>query len=223
VILTTLLAALPDQPDADEARELAERELAKHVYDAAQPTLIDRIALAIGDFLDSLTMRGVGASWSPIVVVIVIAVIVALIAVGLAIWGRPKLANRRASESALLFGEDDGRSAAELRADAASNAAAGRWDEAIVSRFRAVARSLDERDVIDPIPGLTATGLAALAADFFPAQAAGVRAAAGSFDDVRYLRRPGTAEMYAVVAEVDDEVARARPAKLAFAFAEASA
>lgn len=222
MILAAALSALPDQPGPDEARELAERELARHVYDAAQPTVIDRIALAISDFLDSLSFSGVGVSWSPIIVIVVIVVLIALIAAGLAIWGRPKLANRRKPSSALLFGEDDLRSAAELRADAETHAAAGRWDEAIVSRFRALARSLDERDVLDPIPGLTALGLAGIAAEFFPAQQPRVRAGAAAFDDVRYLRRPGTAEMYAQVAGVDEEIALTRPAKLAFAFEEAA-
>lgn len=213
--------ALPDQPAPDDARRLAEDELSKRVYDAAQPTVLDRIALAISDFFDSLTLSGVGAVWSPIIVVLVMCLLAALIAVGLVIWGRPKLDHRQRTASALLFGEDDVRPAAELRRDAEAHAAAERWEEAIADRFRALARSLEERDVLDPVPGLTAHGMAEIAADFFPQQAPSVRTGASHFDDVRYLRRPGTPEMYADAALADDDVAAARPAMLAPAFGAA--
>lgn len=220
--LAHALTALPDLPGPDDARRLAEEELSRHVYEAAQPNLIDRIALAIADFLSSLTLRGVGVSWSPIVVIIVIVLLAALIAAGLILWGRPKLAHRQSQPSALLFGEDDRRSAAELRADADSHAASGRWEQAIADRFRALARALDERDILDPVPGVTAIGLADVAAEFFPAHGDALRRAAARFDDVRYLRRPGTAETYAEVTRVDDDVAHTTPAKLAFAFGAAS-
>ncbi|WP_105566894.1 DUF4129 domain-containing protein [Microbacterium halophytorum] len=213
--------ALPDQPGPDEARRLAEDELSRRVYDEAQPSFLDRIALAISDFFDSLVLRGVGEAWSPIVVVLVLCGLAALIAVGLVVWGRPKLAHRQRSASALLFGEDDVRPAAELRRDAEAHAAAGRWEQAIADRFRALARALEERDVLDPVPGLTAHGMAEIAAEFFPQQAAVVRTGASHFDDVRYLRRPGTAAMYSDVARADDDVAGARPAMLAPAFGAA--
>lgn len=217
-VLALVSAAVPPQPDPDDARRLAEEELSRHVYDAAQPTVIDRIAGAVVDFFDSLTLRGVGVSWSPIIVVLVIVVIAALVVVGLLVWGRPKLAHRQPRPSALLFGEDDLRSSAELRADADAHAEAGRWEEAIADRFRALARAMDERDILDPVPGMTAVGLSGIAAGFFPSHEAGLRTSASHFDDVRYLRRPGTAQMYADVVASDDAIAASRPAKLAPAF-----
>lgn len=212
------LAGVPVTPGPDEAREWAEEELAKRVYEAAEPTLIDRVAMAIGDFLDSLFTTGMNVSWSPTVIVIVLVAVAALVVLGLLIWGRPKPAHRQTQRSSLLFGEDDLRPASELRRDAEAHAAAGDWDAAIADRFRALARSLEERDVLEPLPGLTARALAGIAAEFFPDHSAGAHAGAAHFDDVRYLRRPGTAGMYAEVAAVDDAIARSRPVKMAAAF-----
>lgn len=205
---------IPVTPGPDEAREWAERELADPVYDAAEPTFIDRIAQAIGDFLSQLLNAPVSGAWSPLLGLIVLLVIAGLVVGGLLIWGRPRLAHRVGTSSSVLFGDDETRSAKELRASAEAHAAAGRWDEAVAERYRALARGLEERDVLDALPGTTARALATRAAEYFPAQAAGLHAGASAFDDVRYLRRHGTAQMYAGVSATDDEIARARPARL---------
>lgn len=212
-----VLATIPVTPDPDEARDWAEKELSRGVYEASQPTLIDRIAGAIVDFFRSLTLSDVQTPWNPLVVIIAFVVIAALVVAGLLIWGRPRLAHRQRERSSLLFGEDDRRAASELRADAEAHAAAGRWDEAIADRFRALARGLEERDIIEPLPGTTARTLAQTATEFFPAHVDALHSGARSFDDVRYLRRPGTEPMYAEVAAVDEAIAGTRPAKLAAA------
>ena len=49
------------------------------------------------------------------------------------------------------------------------------------------------------------------AARAFPSYAAALESAAAAFDDVRYLRRPGTEELYRRIAAVDDSVTAARP------------
>jgi len=210
-----IVLQIPVTPGPDEAREWAERELADPAYDAAQPTVIDRIAQAIGEFLDRLFNSSVGGEWSPVLGVVVLVVIAALVVGALLIWGRPRLAHRVSAASTALFGEDETRSAAELRASAEAHAAAGRWDQAVVERYRALARGLEERDVIDALPGTTARALAVRATESFPGQAAGLHAGAAAFDDVRYLRRRGTAQMYAGIAATDEEIARTRPARLA--------
>ena len=55
-------------------------------------------------------------------------------------------------------------------------------------------------------------GVARAAARAFPTLGDRLDDAATAFDDVRYLRRPGTAELYRLVASVDDAVASAQPA-----------
>ena len=58
----------PLTPDGDEARTWAERELADPAYDAAEPTALDRIAHAIGDFFATLFSTQLGGDWGPWVV-----------------------------------------------------------------------------------------------------------------------------------------------------------
>ncbi len=99
-----------------------------------------------------------------------------------------------------------------MRRDAAALAAKSEWDAAIVLRFRALARGLIERGAVDTPPGATVHAFARAAARAFPPHADALEAAAAAFDDVRYLRRPGTEELYRVIATVDDRVGSARPA-----------
>lgn len=216
MIASPLVAAVTAglDPDRDEAREWAERELADPAYAAAQPTPLDRLAQAVGDFLsDLLTPRG-DLEWSPVLAVAAVVLAVGLVVAAILIWGRPRLAHRGPERSALLFGEAETRSAAQLRAVAAEHAARGEWDAAIVVRFRALARGLEERGVLEAPPGTTAQGLARRAVPAFPGEAAALHDAAGAFDDVRYLRRPGSRDLYTLVSALDDRIARARPAPL---------
>src|SRR5690606_995171 len=93
--------------------------------------------------------------------------------------------------------------------------AAGDWSGAVVLRFRALARALAERGIVDPAPGATVPAFARQAARAFPDAQERLDAAAAAFDDVRYLRRPGTTELYALVAGADDVLAPSRPAAVA--------
>lgn len=201
----------PLTPDGDEARKWAEQELADPAYDAAQPTALDLIARAIGDFFASLLSTQLGGDWGPWVSIVAAVVIVLVIVAAFLVWGVPR-ATGRARATAELFGADEQRSAAELRRDATALATKGEWDAAIVLRFRALARGCLERGVVDPPPGATVHAFARAAAGAFPSLAGRLEDAATAFDDVRYLRRPGTAELYRLVAGVDDAVAAARPA-----------
>ncbi|MCP2637488.1 DUF4129 domain-containing protein [Microbacterium sp. HD4P20] len=202
----------PLTPDGEEGRDWAERELSDPVYDIAEPTPFDRIARAIGDFIASLLSPEVSGGWASAFAVVAAVVVVGVIVAAFLVWGLPR-ATRRAPRSApLLFGESEHRSASELRAAAAAHARAGEWEPAVVLRFRALARGCLERGVVDPPPGATVHGFARAAAGAFPQHAARLEEAAAAFDDVRYLRRPGTPELYRLVAEVDDVVASSRPA-----------
>lgn len=215
MVLTDLARRLADSvppltPDGDEARRWAERELADPAYDAAQPTALDRIARAIGDFFASLFSTQLGGDWGPWVSIVAAVLVVLVIVAAFLIWGVPR-ATGRARATAELFGADEQRSAAELRRDAAARAAKGDWDAAIVLRFRALARGLIERGAVDTPPGATVHAFARVAARAFPAHADALEVAAAAFDDVRYLRRPGTEELYRRIAAVDDLVTAARP------------
>ncbi|GAA1946271.1 DUF4129 domain-containing protein [Microbacterium deminutum] len=203
-------AALPLTPDGSEGRRLAEHELGDPVYQAAQPTVIDRIARAVAQFFERLFDVQLNGGWGSAFAVIASVVVVVVIVVAFIVWGVPRAVRRAPAESASLFGEEEARSAAELRSAAASHALNGEWDAAIVLRFRALARGVFERGVVATPPGATVHAFARSAALVFPSSATELEAAATAFDDVRYLRRPGTAELYWCVADVDDRVTSLR-------------
>lgn len=205
----------PVTPDGDEARRWAEQELSDPVYAVAQPTAIDRIARAISDFVTSLFDADLDGAWGPVFAIVAAVVIVVLIVVAFLVWGRPRSLARSRAVGAELFGETERRDADELRRGAASRATNGEWDAAIVLRFRALARGLAERGIVDTPPGATVHAFARTAGRAFPAHATGLESAATAFDDVRYLRRPGTAELYRRVADVDEALVSSRPAMLA--------
>lgn len=204
-------AAIPLIPDGDEARRWAEEELADPAYRITEPTLFDRAARALWEFFQGLFSTEVSDGWGATLALIGVGVVIVLIVVAFLIWGLPRSTRRAAAPRSSLFGDAEERSASELRAVAGSHAARGEWKDAIILRFRALARALDERGLVDTPPGATVHAFARTAARVFPAWEDDLESAAQAFDDVRYLRRPGTDVAYAVVAAVDDALAGARP------------
>ncbi|MDO5052074.1 MAG: DUF4129 domain-containing protein [Pseudoclavibacter sp.] len=204
----------PLDPDAEEARELLARELAKPEYAQARPNPIDeainRFWERVGDLLEGAD--GLAGPLPPLLIVLLALLLVAAVVF---VFGRPALARRSAlpDESPVLF-EDDERSAQELRAAAERAAAAGRLETAIAERFRAIARELSDRTVIALRPGSTSHDVARRAEIPFPAERDALRRAADDFDGVRYLDREGRLDAYTRMSELDARLAAARPAVL---------
>lgn len=203
----------PLTPDGDDARRWAEEELSRPSYDIAQPTPFDIAARAVRDFFVSLFSGDVPEGLGNTLVVVAAIVVAVLIVVAILIWGVPRRVVRSRAVVGELFGEAESRSAAQLRSDAEARAATQDWDAAIILRFRALARGLAERGLVDTPPGATVHTFARAAGRPFPASADELESAAAAFDDVRYLRRPGSSALYRRVAAVDDEVAGARPVR----------
>ncbi|RLQ81504.1 DUF4129 domain-containing protein [Mycetocola zhadangensis] len=203
---------VPVDPTAPEARDWLVDELSKPEYAAAQPSLFDRLSQAFFEWLERLFQPGasVPTDWVP--VAIVIAIVLALI-VALLVWGMPRL-NRRSRVAQGLFGEDDTRTADELRRSAEGFAAAGDWTNATLDRFRALARDLTERTIVFVSPGTTAHDFAGRAAEAFPDSSDRLASAARTFDDVRYLGTDGTAEQYRLLRALDVELSARTPARL---------
>lgn len=193
-------------PDGDEARRWAEEELSNPRYADAKPTWFDLVARDIGRFIADLFTSDNGANVGPWALIIVSAVIVAALITALIIWGRPRSSRAVRRARTDLLGEQDDRSAAQLRADAERSARDGDWDTATILRYRAIARGLLERDLIDPAPGATAQSIAREASAVFADEAGAMRRAAVSFDDVRYLRHPATEESYRDLAATDERL-----------------
>jgi len=202
--VTALAAAVPLTPGAEEARRLLQRELAEREYVAAQPTWLDRAADAFWSWVAGI--RFGDAEGAPAAALVVALVVVAAVVVGvLLVYGLPRL-NRRSSRSAEVFGVDDDRDADVLRASARAAAEAGDLERAVAEAFRALARSLVERDVLSTSPGTTARAVGEHAGVLFPSHADRLRAAARSFDEVRYLDRPGSEAAYRAVTELDRDL-----------------
>ncbi len=197
-------------PDGDEAREWAEQELSKAGYQAAKPTWFDNLMADVVEWLFSLFDPQASGSIAPFATTLVVIVIVAALIVALLIWGRPR-ASRAVQRRHDLLGIRDERTAAQLRADAERRARERDWDQAVVLRFRALARDLLERDLIDPAPGATAQAIAREARAPFPAFAERLHAAASAFDAVRYLRLPAAEDDYLALAATDDGLRAASP------------
>jgi hypothetical protein len=198
----------PLDPGAHTAQEWLRHELAKPEYQAAKPTWFDRVAQQISEWFASLGANVSGdAAW--ILASIGIAIAAAIIVGAFVVFGLPRL--RRRTPTSVVFEEDDGRSTADLRRDASSSAAGGRYDDAVRDLFRAIARSLGERTIVLLLPGTTSQELATEASVALPAYGERLHAAAVLFDGVRYLGRSARAADYEALVALDHELARATP------------
>lgn len=207
-----LKADPPLEPDANEARDLLLRELSNPSYQAAKPSWFDVLSQQIWDWIRSLfDLDASGDGWGTLGQLIVILIVFGLLAAAFFIFGMPRLRRRRRSTSGLLFGEEETRTATELRAAAETAASAGDWNLAVIERYRAIARSLTERVIIRVTPGLTAQALATSAATEFPAHRQSLEQAARAFDGARYLEEQLSRTHYDTVASLDVELAAEKP------------
>lgn len=198
-------------PDGDEARRWAEEELSKPAYVEATPTAFDLWARDVARFLMDLLSGDGGGDLGPWGLVIVGVIVLGLLIAALRFWGAPRRARRVRRGAGDLLGSRDDRSTAQLRADAERSARGGAWAEATILRYRAIARALIERDLLDPAPGATAQALAREACASFPDERSALLHAAGLFDEVRYLDHAGTAEGYRDLTGLDERLMSKAP------------
>jgi hypothetical protein len=199
----------PVDLDREAAGEAAERELSRDIYAEHEPGLFQRLAdwawEHLAKLFDGLAFQPPGG-W------VGMLVIVALV-IGLLVALRLRLGALRTAAGPArtgLYGESR-LSAAEHRAAADQHAAAGRWEEAVRERMRALVRSLEERALLDPRPGRTADEAATETGAMLPATAERMRAAARTFDEVSYGGAPADAEDHARLDALDQELRRTRP------------
>jgi hypothetical protein len=209
--VTGLLAAAlrmgdpPLDPSGDEARSLLRRELAKPDYNDAN--LIERVERWIerlfadgADAARDLPPLGTFAA-----IVVALAVIVGI---GLLVSRARRTARVRDERAPALT--DEVITAAALRARAEAALAEGRFDDALVDAYRALAVRQVERGRIEDLPQATAHELAAGLGAEFPAQRHLVDRSADLFDAVLYGDHPATREQAVDVLAVDDELAGRR-------------
>ncbi|WP_458115341.1 DUF4129 domain-containing protein [Arthrobacter sp. D2-10] len=203
-----LPSTVPLQPDDDEGRRLLQDELAKGIYQEAEPSLLERAWTAFLNWLGELLgqIRSVDAGLGTILLavgaVVVIAVAILLI--------KPRLNARRRPEPSVF--QASARSSAQTHRAAADAAARNsQWDEALTERFRAITRSAEERVIIDEQAGRTAVEVARQLQDLFNAQSGDLDWLALRFNEVHYGARPATQGDYQRTVELDQVLLRSQP------------
>lgn len=186
-------------------QRLARSELSKRIYHPGV-SLTERILDAIARLLHSAQVTVPGGWWA----VVALAALVVLAAAAILRWIGP-VARRRARAADPLL-PDGPLSARDHREEGERLAAAGDFAGAIVESLRAVALELEERGILPPRAARTADELAAEASAQLPGQAAGLRAAARLFDEVRYGGRAGTLAGYRRLRDLDAAVGLVRAA-----------
>ncbi|WP_432930282.1 DUF4129 domain-containing protein [Microbispora sp. CA-135349] len=206
--MTTVRAAALLASPVDVGRGQAAREAARELSGAGyqHESLVDRLQREISQVLGDLMNGGTGEGG--VVSLVVIVVVLAVLAM-LVLWALRRFSGGRRTESGAVFGQRE-RTAAEHRAEAERLAAEGAWAGAIQERLRAVARELEERAVVRPMPGRTAMELAEVAGQALPPHAADLRTAARLFDDVTYGGAGGTREGYLTLTALDERLRSAR-------------
>ncbi|MGW1926304.1 DUF4129 domain-containing protein, partial [Streptomyces massasporeus] len=167
--------------------------------------VLDRFWEWVGDLFDAASGATPGG------VIGLVAVVLFVIAAAAALWwrlGTPRRAPGTTGDS--LFA-DGPRTARDHRTAAARHASAGRWNQAVQERTRAIVRSLEERALLDPRPGRTADEAAAEASRSLPAHADDLRLAVRVFDDVTYGGRTADEPAYRRIEELDTALERTRP------------
>lgn len=195
-------------PSADEARQWALEELSKAVYSQG-PSLVQRLLNWLSDLWERLMMTGpAGAVLLPVLILAVVAVI---IGIGIALGGPVRRRRLQRRGGSVEVFDEDAREAEILRRSADAAAVEGDYALAVLERFRALVRALEERAVLTDRQGRTAHEAAEEAGTRFPDQATGLRSAGELFDAVYYgSAQPGRSED-AWLRELDHHIQRGNP------------
>jgi hypothetical protein len=207
----SLLTAPPLDPGRDEAQRWAWHELSDPVYAQHQPGWAERATLWLWRTSRDIDLPAGPGSTGGLVILVALVLLVVLV-----VWlraGPLRASGRRAGSVAVLQGTL--RTAAEHRALADEAAGGGRWEDAVRERFRAVVRGLEERGLIDELPGRTAQEVAVDAAASLPDLVGALHDGARLFDDVCYGSRRATAQHDDALRRLDARVVAARPVRAA--------
>lgn len=204
-----MAAEPPVLPAAGEARRWAAEELAKPEYREAAPGWLEALWKDFVDWLQSLDSSAADGSTvpGPVIGIVVAAVIAAAV-----IIAKPRL-NPKARRAEQVFEPESVLTPADYRQRAETSAAAGKWGDAVVDRFRALVRSAEDRTILDPQPGRTADEVARELAAPFRAEADRLAKAAGTFDAIRYGNRTADAADYQAMASLDQTLETMKPGR----------
>jgi hypothetical protein len=141
-----------------------------------------------------------------------ITVLIALAVIALLVWVLPKVRRERVvatTDGAVL--DDVTITPAHYRDLAAQARRDGRFDDAVLDGFRAIAKDMSDRGVLDDAPGRTAHEVALALTSPFPDHADRLVRAADLFDSVRYGHRRSNPYHAGLVRDLDAELVKTRP------------
>jgi Domain of unknown function (DUF4129) len=192
------------------AQHAAKHELSKSIYHRGGDPLLVRAVRAVGRLIDHVLDRASigGLSGSAGVIAILVLIIVITVVV---VWrvGPP----RRAAAAGAVLSAGPPASAAGHRALSERAADAADWHTAVVERMRAIARELEERGVLEPRRGRTASELTSEAGQRLPDAAVELRSAAATFNAIAYGGRTAAAADLEVLATADRAIRRSASAR----------
>jgi hypothetical protein len=142
--------------DPDDARRAADEILARPEYREPQPSLVDRVLEAIGDFLgrafDTLAGGGAGSVVGTVIVGVLVALAVWLLVRALGTpWRRATAADVTGVVQGTSAPEDPDR----WRAEAERLASGGDHRGALRCRYQALVAGVVRDRVVDDVPGRT--------------------------------------------------------------------
>jgi hypothetical protein len=202
--LVGLVSRLPDpplDPSGSEGRAKLRRELVHPEYHQQNllQEILDWASRKIGGGLDRAQQAPPLSTLATMVIFVALA--------GVLVWmaSRARLTAREREERRTVLTEEV-VTADELRARAEAALEAGRFEEAVVEAFRALAVRQVERGRLADAPGATADEVADTLAQEYAAMADRVRAGALLFDEVLYGDRPASREQAQSVLALDDDL-----------------
>jgi Domain of unknown function (DUF4129) len=199
------------EPTPAEAQRWLSDELSGPDYhDPWLDTVIRWILEQLGKLLEGANNLANGGL-SPVITALVAVVVIALL-----VWVLPRV--RRDSVAARQDGAvlvDPTITPSTYRKLAAEAFADGRYDDAVLDGFRAIAKDMSDRTFLDDSPGRTAHEVSLELAQPFPDHSVRLVQAANIFDAVRYGHRRATSEQADHVRELDVELVKTRPAPVA--------
>ncbi|MEP7192603.1 MAG: DUF4129 domain-containing protein [Actinomycetota bacterium] len=195
-------------PTPPQARDWLRQELAGPDY---HTPWLDSVLRWLSDQFRKL-VEGAGqlAGLSPL-----ITVLIALVVIALLVWVLPRVRRERRvtpPDGAVL--QDVTITARHYRDRAAQAILDGRFDDAVLDGFRAIAKDMSDRRVLNDAPGRTAHEVSLVLASPFPDHADRLALAADLFDSVRYGHRRAGPYQAGQIQELDAELARSRPLPL---------
>jgi len=198
---------VPVTPDGPTGRRWALEELSHPEYHEKK-SLLARFIEWVLDRFDGLGGHGFSGLQSALVVVGITALV---IAIAFVVAG-PVRRSRRVRSAGAVLAQDDTRTAEQMRAAADAAARAGDFSLAVVERFRALVRGLEERLVLDERAGRTAHEASLDAGRRLPALAPDLASAGALFDDVAYGGRTASAEDDQRLRALEERSRHERPA-----------